>query len=121
MHDPPNGRKSYPGALKLFRQMQTLKYPKQFIDILHVEAGAIIPHENLDLIVGVHASDLDFGSISHPGEFDRIGDKVGDHQPQHGTVTVTHGKRIDPPHDISLPRVLPDLRDDLFDELVKAH
>ena len=79
--DPPNGRESDPGAFELFRKMQTLKYAEQLIDILHVEAGAIIPHEHLDVIAGVDATDLDFGPISHAGEFDRIGEKVGDDQP----------------------------------------
>ena len=46
----PNGRKSYSGAFKLFRQMQTLKHAEQFIYVLHVEAGAIIPHEHLYFI-----------------------------------------------------------------------
>jgi hypothetical protein len=48
--DPPNGRESDPGAFELFREMQTLKYAEQLIDILHVEAGAIIPHEHLDVL-----------------------------------------------------------------------
>jgi hypothetical protein len=117
--DPPNGRESYSSAFKLFREMQTLKHAEQFIDILHVETCAIIPYENLYFIFPIHTTNLDFRLRSHACEFDRIGEKVDDHQPQHGTIAVTHRKGIDLPHNISPAGGLPDLRDDLFDELVR--
>jgi hypothetical protein len=78
--DPPNGRESYSSAFKLFREMQALKHPEQFIDILHVEAGAVIPHEHLDFIFPIGTANLDFGRGSHAREFDRVGEKVADHQ-----------------------------------------
>ena len=70
--DPPNGRESNSSAFILFREMQALKNAEQFIYILHVEAGAIIPHEHLDFICPIDAANLDFGLGSHAREFDRI-------------------------------------------------
>jgi len=118
--DPPNGRKSNSSAFKLFREMQALKHPEQFIYILHVEAGAIIPHEHLDFIFPIYRANLDFGLGAHAREFDRVGEKVADHQPQHRTVAITDRKGMDLPDNVSPPRVQPDLRDALLDELVQA-
>ena len=79
--DPPNSRESYSSAFKLFREMQTLKHAEQFIHVLHVEAGAIIPHEHLDFIFPIGTANLDFGLGAHARELDRVGEKVADHQP----------------------------------------
>ena len=70
--DPPNGRESYSSAFKLFREMQALKHAEQFVYILHVEAGAIIPHEHLDFICRVRTANLDFGLGPRACEFDRM-------------------------------------------------
>src|SRR5438309_7510289 len=121
VNDPPNGREPYSGAFKLFRKMQALKHAEQFIDILHIEAGAIISHEHLDFIFRIDATNLDFGLGSHAREFDRVGEKIADHELQHGRVAVTNREGMDLPHDVSPCRVLPDLRDDLLDELVQAY
>jgi hypothetical protein len=121
MDDPPNGRESYSSAFKLFREMQALKHAEHFVYILHVEAGAIISHEHLDFIFPIDAANLDLGRGSHAREFDRVGEKVADHQLQHGTVAVTYWKGMDLPDDVSPPCVLPDFRDDLLEELVQAH
>src|SRR5689334_22833197 len=113
VNDPPNGRESYSGAFKLFRKMEALKHAEQFIYILHVEAGAIIPHEHLDFIFPIRTANLDFGLGAHAREFDRVGEKVSDHQLQHGTIAITDREGINLPANVSPPRVLPDLRDNL--------
>ena len=45
--DALNGRESNSGAFKLFGEMQTLKHAEQLVDVLHVEAGAVISDEYL--------------------------------------------------------------------------
>src|ERR1700674_6000007 len=94
--DALNGGQSYSGAFKLLRQMQTLKDAEQLVDVLHLKASAVVPHEHLDLFfIAVHTANLDFGRPSHVGEFYRVGHKVDNDQSQHGTVSVTDRKRAD--------------------------
>ena len=89
MDDALHGGQSYSGALELFRQMQALKYAEQLVDVLHVKAGAVVPHEHFEfLLLVVVTTNLDFGRLSHATEFDRVRDKVDDDQSQHGTVSV---------------------------------
>ena len=78
--DPPNSREPNSSAFKLFREMQPLKHPEQFIYKPHVETGAIIPHEHLDFIFPIHIADLDFGLSAYACEFDGIGEEIEDHQ-----------------------------------------
>ena len=60
--DALDGRQPNAGALKLFRPMQTLKYAKQLVDVLHLKACAVIGDEYLDLIVlPGGTANLDFG------------------------------------------------------------
>src|SRR5258708_33079680 len=102
--------------------METLKDAEQLVDVLHVEAGAVVPHEHLEFFfIAVHATNLDFGRPSHACEFDRIGNQVDHAQPQHGTVSVTDRKGADLPSNVPTLRVLPDLSDDLLDELLQVH
>src|ERR1700730_9553493 len=118
--DPPDGREPNSSAFKLFREMQALKHAEQFIYILHVEAYAIVPHEHLYFISSVHTANLDFGAGSHACEFDCIRNKVDNNQLQHGTVSVTDRKRGDLPFNVPTLRVLPELRDHLFDKLLQV-
>src|ERR1700674_3106825 len=116
--DALNGGQSYSGAFKLFRQMETLKDAEQLVYVLHVKASAVIPHEQLDFFfIAVDAANLDFGRPSHACEFDRVGNKVDNDQPQHRTVSVTDRKRADLPSNFPTLRVLPDFRDALLDGL----
>jgi hypothetical protein len=120
--DALNGGQSYSGAFKLFRQMQTLKDAEQLVYVLHVKASAVVPHEHLDFFfIAVDTANLDFGRPSHACEFGRVGNKVDNDQPQHGTVSVTDRKRADLPSNVPTLRVLPDFRDDLLDELLQVH
>src|ERR1700693_670874 len=120
--DALNGGQSYSGAFKLFGQMQTLKDAEKLVYILHVKPGAVVPDEHLDFFfIAVHTANLDFGRPSHACEFDDIGNKVDNDQPQHGTVSVTDRKRADLPRNVPTLRVLSDFRDDLLDELLQVH
>src|ERR1700738_5017726 len=121
MEYPPNRRESNSRAFKLFREMQTLKHAEHFVPIQHLKASAIIPHKRLYFIFPIYTTNLDFGLRSQACELDRIGEKVDDHQPQHGTVAVTGRKGNDLPPNVAPLCVLPNLGDDLFDELVQAH
>src|ERR1700692_4711217 len=122
VNDALNGSQSYSGAFKLFGQMQALKDAEQLVCVLHVEAGAVVPHEHLDFFfIAVHTANLDFGRPSHAREFHRVGHEVDNDQSQHGTVSVTDRKRADLPSNIPALRVLPDFRDDLLDELLQVH
>src|SRR5258708_5068067 len=120
--DTLNGGQSYSGALKLFGQMQALKDAEQLVHVLHVKAGAVVPHEHLDFFfIAVDTANLDFGRPSHACEFDRVGNEVDDDQPQHGTVSVADRKRADLPGDVPALGVLPDFRDGLLGKLRQVH
>src|SRR5580698_10056295 len=102
--DTLSGGQSYSGAFKLFRQMQALKDAEQLVDVLHVKARAVVLHEHLEFFfIAVDPADLDFGGASHACEFDRIGNKVDNDQPQHGTVSVADRKRADLPDNVPPP------------------
>jgi hypothetical protein len=47
INDALDRRQSYPGAYELVSQMQPLKYAEELVDILHVEANTVVPHEDL--------------------------------------------------------------------------
>src|SRR5215469_4635465 len=118
--DPLNGSQSYSSAFKLFGKMQALKDAKQLVHISHIEAGAIVPHEDLDLtLIPVGRTDLNFCQAPHPREFDRIGNEIDDYQFQHGTVSIADRKRADRPCNVPILRLLRDLRNDLADELLQ--
>src|ERR1700733_8990205 len=122
MNDALSGGQSYSGTFKLFRQMQTLKDAEQLVDILHVKARAVVLHAHLEFFfIAAAPADLDFGGASHAREFDRIGNKVDNDQPQHGTVSVARWKRTDPPDNVPALGVLPDFGDDVLDELIQVH
>ena len=105
--DALDGRQPNSGALKLFRPMQTLKYAKQLVDVRHLKACAVIGDEYLGLIVLPGGTpNLDFGPRPCPGEFDRVGQQVREHQFQHGTVPITDRQRSDRPGDVPILGVL---------------
>ena len=82
--DALNGSQSYSGAFKLFRQVQTLKHTEELVDILHIKARAVVPHEQLYLIfLSGGTANLDFGLRSHPRELYRIGEQVYEDHFQH--------------------------------------
>ena len=122
MDDALNGGQPYTGAFKLFRQMQALKNAEQLVAILHVKPGAVVFHEYFDVrYITVRTADLDFGRISHACEFDRVGHKVDDDQPQHRTVSITNRNRADLPHDVPPLRVLREFRNHVPDEPVQIN
>src|SRR5262245_33861105 len=122
MDDALNGRQSYSSAFELFSKMQALKHAEQLVDVQHVKPCTIVSHENLWLIViSLYTADLDFGLLPHACEFDRIGNKIGDNQLQHGTISVADRKGTDLPCNIPPRRILLDLGDDLVDKLLQAY
>ena len=64
MDDALNGSQAYSGAFKLFSPMQALKDTEQLIDILHIKARAVVPHEQLYFIsLAGRTANLDFGLV----------------------------------------------------------
>src|SRR4051794_21310150 len=51
LNDTLNRREANSGALELLGEMQALKHAEQLVLVLHIEAGAIIPDEYLDVAV----------------------------------------------------------------------
>src|ERR1700753_269609 len=108
MDDALGGGQPYSGAFKLFGQMQPLKDAEQLIDVLHVKTRAVVLHEHLEFFFTViDPANLDFSGASHARKFDRIGNKVDNDQPQHGTVSVADRKRADLPDNVPPLGVLP--------------
>ena len=117
-----SGSQSDSGPFKLFRPVQTLKDPEQFICVLHVKACSVVPYEKLCLVfVTVGTANLDFGPRSHPCELDRIGTKVREDDFQHRTVPVTCRERPDFPNDVPSACFLRKFRDNLRDKPIEVH
>ena len=55
--------------------------------------------------------------LTQARELYRIGEKVDQHQPQHGPVSVANRQRVDPPDDVAALPFLPHLADNLFYQL----
>ena len=62
MNDALNRGQSYACAFKRFRLMQTLKHAEEFMHILHIEPGSVVPDKYRYFIpVSAGTSDFDFG------------------------------------------------------------
>src|SRR5262249_60631226 len=73
MDDALNGREADSRAFELFREVQALEHAEQLVDMLHVESGAVVPHEYLHLAdVVAHAADLDYSRAAVASEFDGV-------------------------------------------------
>ncbi len=46
VNNPLNGSQPYAGALEFVCMMQALKHTKQLVDVLHIEAGPVIPDKH---------------------------------------------------------------------------
>src|ERR1700738_3683978 len=90
--------------------------------ILHVEAYTIIFHKNFYYVfINVDTTNLDFGVRSYARELDRVGNEVGDNQPQHGSIPVADRKGLDFPGNFSPPYLLLYLRNHLLNEQLEAN
>src|ERR1700733_5254399 len=109
LDDTLNRRKSDTGAFKCLAGMQALKYAKELIHVLHIEADTVVPHEHHNLIFArFGASNLDFGLGASPRKLDGIGEKINKYQPQHGTIPIEIGQGADVPNNVAAIRFLPD-------------
>ncbi len=72
-----NGSEANTGTFKRVRLMETLKYAKQFVYILHIKASSVVSYKHHYLIcVPVGAAHLDFGPRPCARELDSIGKKI---------------------------------------------
>jgi len=76
-----NGRQTYAGAFESPGLVKTLKYTKQLVRILHIETNPVVPHKHYHGLVLLQRAYFDLGPRPGAGEFNRIGDKVDQHQP----------------------------------------
>jgi hypothetical protein len=69
-------------TFECIRMVQTLKYAKQLIHVLHIKAYSIVFNEYYQVIfIAVGASYLDFGLRACARKFDRIRKKINQHKP----------------------------------------
>lgn len=119
--DAPDIGQPDPGAFELAGAVEPLEHAKKLVHVLHVEAGAVITDKNNGLIrVVVGAADRNLGLIALTGVFDGIADQVDQHLPQHRRIALHRGQRPNRPRDIPAFRILPQVVQYVFGELVKV-
>src|SRR5882757_979001 len=75
-------------SFKVIGPTQTLKHAGQFILILHIKPHAVVPNEYHQVIcIFASPSDPDFGLRGRAREFDRVGNKTNEYEPQHRTIS----------------------------------
>src|ERR1700686_4382253 len=98
MYNTLHRGQSNASPFKCIRLMQALKHAKQFIYILHIKTYSVVPNEHHYLIsVSVGAPDFNFSLRARAREFDRIGKKVNQCEPQHRTISIEIGQCADFP------------------------
>src|SRR5688572_22934071 len=63
-HDAIHRGEPDPGALELFRRVQSLERSEQLVRIAHVETGAVVAHEERGSLAALVATDLDTGCVA---------------------------------------------------------
>src|SRR5207249_10208403 len=108
------GRETGPGPVELLRAVEPLECAEQFVDVGHVEAGAVVTHEVRGTAVMRDAPDLDARSGTLPRELPGILEQVlQDHAHEtgiRGDVEPRRDRDIDAPRRVALPEVLGDAR-----------
>src|SRR5260370_19472792 len=117
VHDALYRGEADAGALVLVRRMQALEGAEQLVGIAHVEAGAVVAHEEGRLLPVAQQADLDARLPGLGAELPRIADQVLQRRAQQARVGV--GLHAVPHRDLDLARRLAALhvRDHLAREL----
>ena len=78
LHDALHRRQADARAFKILRTMQSLEDPKQFVDILHVEADAVVAdrEHRLPIVRVFRLTDLNDRGISGAGKLKGVGEEV---------------------------------------------
>src|SRR5581483_8570192 len=77
--DALHDRQADAGAFKILRAMQPLEHPEQLVDVLHVEADAVVADEEDLLAAAVLRADLHRGFAARPRVFEGVVDQVHKH------------------------------------------
>ena len=82
LDDPLDDRQADAGAFEFVRGMQPLENAEQLADVPHVEAGAVVTHEEHGFAVHFVATHFDDRRIALPRELESVGEQVRQHLPQ---------------------------------------
>ena len=80
--DASDGREAHAGALEIDRGVQPLEHTEQLIDVLHVEAGPIVPNRVHRLAVLGVPAELDPGPRLLGGILPAVPEQVVEHDPE---------------------------------------
>src|SRR5205807_236876 len=67
---------AYAGAFEIFAAMQALEHAEELIGMLHVEADAVIAHENRGPAVDLLVTNLNYCRIARPRILGGVGEEV---------------------------------------------
>ena len=82
--DSLDSRQSDAGAFKRLLPVETLEYPEELVDILHVETDAIVSNEHDDFIaLALGGTDLNLGLRASARKLNGVGKKVHECDSQH--------------------------------------
>src|SRR5688500_17994525 len=73
---------AYPGAAELLRAVQPLERTEQLVREAHVEAGAVVAHEEYAALAVAHGADLDPRMLDARRELPGIANQVVEHDAQ---------------------------------------
>src|ERR1700722_11860113 len=79
-HDALRGGEAYAHALELVSAVQALKYTEEFFRIAHIEAHAVVAHEDHDLVFRpLPGTDLDRRELARSRVLDRVRQQIDEH------------------------------------------
>ncbi len=85
------------GAFELFDVVQALEHAEQLVHVAHVEAAAVVAHEEVVFVVVSLVTNLDHRVFALAGELDRVGQQVLPYQAQHRRIGLDLRQRCERP------------------------
>src|SRR6266850_808900 len=122
MNDALNGRQPDTGAWELRLRMQPLEGTEQFVRVLRIETGAIVPHvvHVAPLIIRA-SSQGDVRLLPGPREFPSVGQKILEREPQQPRIALNLDSLGDHALDTALRSAFAQLLQDLLRKLPQVY
>ncbi len=93
--DAPHYCKAHAGAFEFMRGVQALEHPEQSTCVTRVEAGAVVPYGEYNLVVSHLAENADLRLLVLRAVFQGVGDRILPNLAQHDDIPAHGRKRAD--------------------------
>src|SRR5687768_7967877 len=95
LHDASHGGEADAGARVVAVGVKALKRREQSIDIRHVEAGAVVAHEEDGLAIAALGADMNVRGMCSRSELPRVADQVVEQDAHESAVCIGNETRLD--------------------------